>query len=562
LTKATTMLKTLRKTDDLRRELARARKKGKSIGFVPTMGYLHAGHLALVEECRKTCDTVVVSIFVNPKQFGPGEDLDRYPKDLRRDKRLLSRYGCDLLFVPAARHVYPPDFRTTVRVEEMRSKLCGVTRQNHFDGVCVVVLKLLLAVMPDAAFFGEKDYQQLMIIKQMVRDLDLTVEIVGVPTVRDKDGLALSSRNTYLSGEERSAATSLFRSLELARLMIAAGERRSHVIKERLVSLMVDSGVTKVEYAAVVDPVTLDDIKYIDSEARIAVAALVGRARLIDNIAVAAQVGHRSRSRAGSGAVCLILAAGEGKRMRSEKPKLLHDIGGTPMVEHVVRASRAAGVKDVIAVVGHGSEKLEPLMKELRVATVKQDVQRGTGHAVLQAYPLLAGFSGDILVLSGDVPLVRTATIKQLLKSHTRHSNAVTFITAEVPRAHGYGRILRNRNNSFLEIVEERDADRETRRIKEINVGIYCFRAGPLFDSLLTVTADNVQMEYYLPDCIRSIKSRGGRVEAVRIDDHTEGLGVNTAQELEAVRRIYARRQRDEDNKRGLEDEIHRKRRQ
>ena len=560
--KVTTMLRTLRKTDDLRRELAKARKKGRSIGFVPTMGYLHAGHLALVEECRRTCDTVVVSVFVNPKQFGPAEDLDMYPKDLRRDKRLLSQYGCDLVFVPTVGQVYPEDFRTSVHVEEMRTKLCGMTRQNHFDGVCVVVLKLLLAVMPDRAFFGEKDYQQLVIIKQMVRDLGLPVEIVGVPTVRDKDGLALSSRNAYLSKEERGAATSLYRSLELARLLVAGGERRSHVIKDRLVSLMVDSGVTKVEYAAVVDPVTLDDVKYIDSVVRIAVAAWVGRARLIDNIAVDARAGRRSHSRVKGGSVCVILAAGEGKRMKSEKPKLLHEVGAVPMVEHVVRRSRAAGVKDVIAVVGHRSEKLEPLMKGLRVVTVKQDVQRGTGHAVLQAYPLLAGFSGDILVLSGDVPLVRTGTIKRLLKSQARHSNAVTFITVEVPDARGYGRIVRNRNGSFLKIVEERDADRDIRKIKEINVGIYCFRAGPLFDSLLTLTADNVQMEYYLPDCVQSIKSRGGRVEAVRIDDHTEGLGVNTAEELKAVRRVFSRRRRNEDNKRGLEDGIHRKRRQ
>ncbi|MFH1312850.1 MAG: pantoate--beta-alanine ligase [Candidatus Eisenbacteria bacterium] len=555
------MLKTIRRTDDLRRELAGARKRGRSIGFVPTMGYLHAGHLALVEECRRTCDVVVTSIFVNPKQFGPTEDLDRYPKDLRRDKGLLSRIGCDLLFVPSVREIYPPDFGTSIGVDDLRGKLCGETRPNHFDGVCVVVLKLLLAVMPDKAFFGEKDYQQLVIIKRMVRDLGLPVEIIGVPTVRDKDGLALSSRNAYLSEEERGVATSLFRSLELARLLVASGERRSHVIKDRIMSLLVDSGVTKVEYAAVIDPVTLDDIRYIDSEARIAVAALVGRARLIDNIAVDPRIGRGSQSRIKRGTVCVILAAGEGKRMKSERPKLLHEVGGVPMVEHVVRASRAAGVKDVFAIVGHKSEKLQPLMKKLRVGTVRQDVQRGTGHAVLQVYPLLAGFAGDILVLSGDVPLVRAATVKRLLTLHARHSNAITFATVCVPDARGYGRIVRNQKGSFVNIVEERDADREVRKIKEINVGLYCFKAGPLFDSLLTLTASNVQMEYYLPDSIQSIKSRGGRVEAVLIDDYTEGFGVNTAMELNSVRKIYSRRQRDEDNKRGLENGIHRKRR-
>lgn len=555
------MLKTVRKTDHLRREIAKARKKGKTVGFVPTMGYLHDGHLALVRECRRVSDVVVASIFVNPKQFGPAEDFKRYPRDLRRDKRLLSECGCDILFVPGVKEIYPAGFTTVVGVSGLREVLCGRARPGHFDGVCVVVLKLLLAVMPDMAFFGEKDYQQLVVVKRMVKDLGLAIKILGVPTVRDKDGLALSSRNAYLSEQERGIATSLFRSLELGRLLIASGEQRSHVIEERLTSLLVDSGVTKVEYVAVIDPATLEHVRYVDSEVRIAVAAWVGAARLIDNVSVDPRTTSRYRRGLRRGTVCVILAAGEGKRMKSNRAKLLHSVAGRPMVEHVVRAARDAGIADIFAIVGHKSDHLKPLMRRLHVDTVMQDVQRGTGHAVLQVLPLLARFGGDILVLSGDTPLIRAATVKRLLSLHGRHSNAVTFATAAVPAAKGYGRILRDRRGSFTKIVEERDADREVRKIREINAGLYCFKAQLLFDALLTLTADNVQMEYYLPDVIRSIKARGGRVEAVPISDYTEALGVNTARELRMVRKIHSRRKTYEDNKRRLEDGIHRARR-
>jgi pantoate--beta-alanine ligase len=555
------MPKTVRKTDDLRKEIAGARKRRKTVGFVPTMGYLHAGHLALVDACRKECDVVVVSIFVNPKQFGPGEDLEHYPRDLRRDKRLLARHGCDLIFVPSAGEIYPSGFRTVVGVEGLRDKLCGPIRPGHFDGVCTVVLKLLLAVRPDAAYFGEKDYQQLVVIRRMIEDLGLGVDIRSVPTVRDKDGLALSSRNAYLSAEERSIATSLFRSLELAKLMIASGERRAQALRERITSLLVDAGVSKIEYVSIIDPATLDEVKYVQGTVRIALAVWVGRARLIDNIAVETHPSVRARRRPKRGAVCVILAAGEGKRMKSTRPKLLHPIGGKPMVEHVVATARQAGIKDIFAVVGHRSDRVEPLMKRLGVETVRQDVQRGTGHAVLQVYPVLSDFRGDMLVLTGDAPLIRASTLRHLLSAHEKHSNAITFGTAEVPDARGYGRVVRDNTGAFSQIIEEKDADSRIRAIKEINAGFYCFRAEPLFDALLMTTADNAQMEYYLPDAIRSVKSRGGRVEAVLIPDHTEALGINTAAELEAVRRIYSRRLKHEDNKRGMANGIHRKRR-
>jgi pantoate--beta-alanine ligase len=555
------MPKTVRRTDSLRQAIDRARKKGKTIGFVPTMGYLHAGHLALVEECRRLCDLVVVSIFVNPKQFGPDEDLDRYPRDLRRDRRLLAEYGCDIIYVPAVRDVYPPGFTTVVGVEGLRDKLCGMMRPGHFDGVCLVVLKLLLVAAPDMAFFGEKDYQQLVIIRRMVEDLGLPVDIRAVPIARDRDGLALSSRNSYLSRSERATATSLFRSIELARLLVAGGERRAQLIEKRVTQLLLDAGVSKVDYAAVVDPFTLEKVRYIDSEVRIAIAAWVGNTRLIDNLSVTAGAVGRGRTSLRRGTVGVILAAGESKRMKSDLPKVLHPIGGKPMVQHVIEAAREAGIKELLAIVGHRSEKVRPLMKKLGIDAVSQDVPRGTGHAVLQAFPRLARFVGNIVVLSGDTPLVRAQTISRIVGTHSKHANAITFATTVVPDAKGYGRIVRDEDGSFARIVEEKDAERKTKTINEINAGLYCFKAQPLFDALLTVTADNVQMEYYLTDALEAIKSRGGRVEAVVVDDHAEMLGVNTVSELQVIRRLYSRRARDEDNQRGLEDGVHRKRR-
>ncbi len=555
------MPKTVRKTDILRREIRKARKQGETIGLVPTMGSLHAGHLALVEACRRRCDLVVVSVFVNPRQFGPDEDLARYPRDLRRDRRLLEKHGCDIVFAPDAREIYPRGFKTFVGVEGLRDTLCGRLRPGHFDGVTLVVLKLLLALLPDVAFFGEKDYQQLVVVRQMVRDLGFPVEIEGVPLVRDKDGLALSSRSVYLSPEERAIATSLFKSLEMARLLIAGGERRARTVEERTVTLLVDSGVTKVDYAAVVDPSSLEQVKYIDSDVRILVAAWVGATRLIDNIAIDAESIGRKRQASRRGTVAVIMAAGEGKRMKSDLPKVMHKIGGKPMVAQVIDAARQAGVKDIIVVAGDRSQKVMPLLKRLGVEVVRQDVQRGTGHAVLQSYPLLARFGGNVMVLSGDTPLIRGGSIERVLSTHKKHSNTITFITTEVPDATGYGRIVRDKNDNFTRIVEEKDADPGIKAIKEINAGLYCFKAEPLFDALLGIKADNVQMEYYLTDVIETMKSRGGRVEALRMADHTEMLGVNNVKDLEVVREIYARRKKDEDSKRRLENGIHRKRR-
>jgi pantoate--beta-alanine ligase len=559
LRRATTTVKTAKTETGVRKAVARAREKGKRIGLVPTMGYLHEGHLALVRKARETCDYVVVSVFVNPAQFGPDEDLDRYPRDLRRDRRLLEKEGCDLVFAPRAGDVYPRGFMTTVGVKRLRDIMCGRVRKGHFDGVCVVVLKLLNMVCPDAAFFGEKDYQQLVVVRRMVRDLNLDVEIVGVPTVRDKDGLALSSRNAYLSPEERRRATALFRSLELGKLLIAGGERRAAVVRDRIASVLIDAGVDRIEYIAIVDPETLDDERHIRSDVRIAVAAWVGNTRLIDNIPVEVETRRRRGAAVRGRDVCIIMAAGEGKRMKSDLPKVLHTLDGKPMVAAVVRAARAAGVKDIIAVIGHGADRVRPILRRLRVETVVQDVQRGTGHAVLQAYPLLKDFTGDVLILSGDVPLIRPATLRGLMRDHKKHASAVTFATAVVPDASGYGRIVRGKDGEFERIVEEKDANARTRRIKEINGGIYCFKAEPLFDALLMLTSDNAQMEYYLPDTLDIIRSRGGRVEADIIEDFAEVQGVNTRKDLRAVRQVAAGRKRDENNKRGVANGVHRK---
>jgi pantoate--beta-alanine ligase len=554
------MLRTVKTEAELRKVLARARKKARRVGLVPTMGYLHEGHLALVREARATCDYVITSIFVNPKQFGPGEDFDRYPRNLRRDRRLLEKEGCDIIFAPRAKHMYPEGFSTTVGVEGLRDIMCGRVRKGHFDGVCVVVLKLLNMVRPDAAFFGEKDYQQLVIIRKMAKDLAVDVEIVGVPTVRDKDGLALSSRNAYLGAEERRRATALFRSLELGKLLVAGGERRAATVRDRIVSVLIDSGVDRIEYVAIVDPETLEEVRHIRSDVRIAVATWVGNTRLIDNIGVEvyARSGRRRAPRRPT--VCVIMAAGEGKRMKSRLPKVLHGLAGEPMIKGVVRTARSAGIKDIIAVIGHGSDRVRPILRRMRVDAVVQDVQRGTGHAVLQTYPLLKDYRGDVLILSGDVPLVRASTLKKLVYEHGKHSNAVTFATAVVPDAGGYGRIVRVKDGSFSRIVEEKDADAATLRIKEINGGIYCFKAEPMFDALLMLTSDNAQMEYYLPDTLDITKSRGGRVETHIIDDYTEVLGVNTKKDLDTIRAIHARRRRHEDNKRGVANGVHRKR--
>ena len=259
-------------------------RKGQIVGFVPTMGYLHRGHLALMEEALRRADEVVVSIFVNPTQFSPGEDLDQYPRDLERDLKLCRDLGVQAIFAPEVEEMYPSGFQTRVQVEHITQNLCGLHRQGHFSGVALVVTKLFGAIRPHLAVFGEKDFQQLVVIKRLSKDLNLGVEIVAHPTVREPDGLAMSSRNKYLSAEERNSALSLSRSLQAARNMVAEGERRVDVLVARAKEMIEAEPHTRIQYVQVVDEETVTDIDEVTPKAVMAMAVFVGQARLIDNM--------------------------------------------------------------------------------------------------------------------------------------------------------------------------------------------------------------------------------------------------------------------------------------
>ena len=259
------------------------RSAGKKIGFVPTMGFFHEGHLELMRVARKNADVVVVSIFVNPIQFGPSEDYNRYPKDIERDKKKAQDVGVDILFIPSVEEMYPAGFQTKVHVENLTKHLCGLFRPGHFDGVTTVVTKLFNIVKPHVAVFGEKDYQQLLVIKRMVKDLNMDVHIIGVPTVREPDGLAMSSRNAYLSPEERKSALCLKKAIDMADEMVKKGESDVSVIKKKVEELITSYPFTKIQYISICDPDTLEEISQIKDKALIAMAVFVGNARLIDN---------------------------------------------------------------------------------------------------------------------------------------------------------------------------------------------------------------------------------------------------------------------------------------
>lgn len=263
------------------------KRAGKSVGFVPTMGYLHEGHLSLVRESKTRADVTVVSIFVNPTQFGPNEDLDKYPRDLAKDSAYLERAGVDVLYHPPAAEVYPPGYRTYVEVEGLQDRLCGRSRPGHFRGVATVVLKLFETVGPDLAFFGAKDAQQVLIIERMARDLDLGVEVVTCPLVREPDGLALSSRNAYLSPEERQAALALSIGLRWAERAVAAGERDPAKVVAGIRAVLEAEPLARIDYVEAVDPGTLEPVAEMRGPVLVAVAAFVGPTRLIDNVRIA-----------------------------------------------------------------------------------------------------------------------------------------------------------------------------------------------------------------------------------------------------------------------------------
>lgn len=272
----------VRELRDLIREM---RRTGKSIGFVPTMGYLHEGHMSLVEAAKKSTDFVVVSLFVNPTQFGPNEDLESYPRDFDKDADLCEKAGVDVLFHPSVAEMYGESYSTYVECEgNITRVLCGASRPGHFKGVTSVVAKLFNMVAPDKAFFGQKDAQQVAVIEKMVRELNFDVEIVPCPIVREADGLAMSSRNSYLSEKERADAIVLFKSLQLAKGLIESGEKNANAIREKMIERINTVEYAAVDYCEIVSAVTLEPIEILTGDVLIAVAVKIGKPRLIDNL--------------------------------------------------------------------------------------------------------------------------------------------------------------------------------------------------------------------------------------------------------------------------------------
>ena len=276
-------MRVIEKIQEMRDWSDAERRKGRLIVLVPTMGFLHEGHLSLVRDGKKRGDRLVVSLFVNPTQFGPQEDYASYPRDFERDRSLLEREGVDVLFSPSAEAMYPDGRQTYVDVGKLGERLCGEFRPGHFRGVATVVAKLFNIVQPHVAIFGVKDYQQLQVIRRMARDLNLGVEVVGHPTVRAPDGLALSSRNSYLTDAERQAALSLYRALKKAEALVLAGERDNRTILDAACAEIEREPLARIQYAKLCHPETLENVEKIASEAVLALAVFVGKTRLIDN---------------------------------------------------------------------------------------------------------------------------------------------------------------------------------------------------------------------------------------------------------------------------------------
>jgi len=274
------VFKTINEIKQLRPKLA------EPVGFVPTMGYLHEGHLALVRQARAENSSVVVSIFVNPTQFGPQEDFDKYPRNPKRDLAMLEKEGVDIVFMPSVAEMYPPQFDSWVEVGKVTERLEGATRPGHFRGVTTVVAKLLNIVQPDKAYFGQKDAQQLVVIKKMVADLDMNVEIIAVPTVREPDGLAMSSRNIYLNAEERKAALVLYQALTLAQKLWSQGERDAQAIHQQMTAIIQKQPLAEIDYISIADAETLDELDTVKTPALVSLAVKIGKTRLIDNVVV------------------------------------------------------------------------------------------------------------------------------------------------------------------------------------------------------------------------------------------------------------------------------------
>jgi pantoate--beta-alanine ligase len=273
-------MKTVSSLSDLRTK--RLSLKG-TLGLVPTMGYLHEGHLSLIRQAKAGCDHVFVSIFVNPTQFGPSEDLSKYPRDLERDLSLISPLGVDVVWTPTAEEMYPPGYQTWVEVDALTHPLEGAMRPGHFKGVTTVVAKLFNAVQPHKAYFGQKDAQQHTVIRQMVRDLNFPLEVVICPIVREADGLAMSSRNKYLSEADREAATVLFRALSAAKKLYEGGERSAEALREKMKDVILNEPLAQMQYVSCANFDTLQELDVVDGKALLSMAVLFGKTRLIDN---------------------------------------------------------------------------------------------------------------------------------------------------------------------------------------------------------------------------------------------------------------------------------------
>ncbi|MCX5802408.1 MAG: pantoate--beta-alanine ligase [Proteobacteria bacterium] len=273
------LVKTIKEMQSLSEEL----RKEKRIGLVPTMGYLHEGHLSLVKMARRLIDVVVVSIFVNPAQFGPKEDFSKYPRDLQRDMKLLEKEHTDIVFFPEDKDMYPEGYSTYIQVKGLEDYLCGKTRAGHFVGVATVVAKLLNIVKPHLAVFGQKDYQQIRVIQRMVKDLNMDIEIIPHPTLREKDGLAMSSRNTYLSPTERERALLIYRAIKKVEEIFKEGQRGAPVLKEKVKRVLSSKNGIDIKYISICNTDTLEEVDQIKDKALLAIACRIGRTRLIDN---------------------------------------------------------------------------------------------------------------------------------------------------------------------------------------------------------------------------------------------------------------------------------------
>jgi pantoate--beta-alanine ligase len=273
----------IEKTSQMQEISRRERAAGHSIAFVPTMGFLHDGHIALLKEGRERADVLILSIFVNPTQFGPQEDFSKYPRDMEGDLKKAGEDGTDIVFAPPVSEMYTEGAQTTVRVEKIPEHLCGLSRPGHFEGVTTVVAKLFNITKPDIAIFGKKDFQQLAVIRRMVSDLNMDIEIIGMPTVREEDGLAMSSRNKYLNQDERRSALCLKKSIDTAEAMIKDGERDPERIKASIRGLILSYPFTEIDYISLCDPLTLDEVRTITEKTLLALAVKVGKTRLIDN---------------------------------------------------------------------------------------------------------------------------------------------------------------------------------------------------------------------------------------------------------------------------------------